>query len=50
MSNDHPTKLDNGASVMRPTKSKVTAVTVGRKMIPMTDDATQRNANESVDS
>ena len=27
---DHPTKLDNGASVLRPITSKIRAITVGR--------------------
>ena len=47
---DHPTKLDNGASVLRPITSKIRAITVGRMIIPMTDDAIQRITNESVDN
>jgi hypothetical protein len=50
MRRDHPTKLDNGASVLRPIISKVRAITVGRMIIPMRDAATQRITNESVDN
>jgi hypothetical protein len=47
---DHPTKLDNGASVLTPIKSNATAITVGNAMIPPTDDARQRKTNENVDN
>jgi hypothetical protein len=47
---DHPTKLDNGASVLRPRTSNVTAISIGTKTMPMADDPTQRNTNESVDN
>ena len=43
---DHPTKLDNGASVLTPIKSNAT-VTVGNAMIPPTDDAKQRKTNKA---
>lgn len=46
---DHPTKFDKGASVLTPIKSNATAMRVGRTMIPIADDATQRSTNERRD-
>ena len=50
MRRDHPTKFDNGASVLRPIRSNKMVTIVGKKKIPTAEAATQRTTNESADS